>query len=135
MCTRYNKFLPFRIYTVVPDVSQQFGFVFFFFFKDLLSQRKKKKKKTTKEKKKMLFFFSFLVSDRATMKTTNWPPRSVCPLKTRQIKYRFFFFLSLPCQNVRLRTHKEFAVSSGFDKTNSRELLRFASHTREKKNN
>lgn len=68
------------------------------------------------------------------MKTTNWPPRSVCPLKTRQIKYRFFFFfLSLPCQNVRLRTHKEFAVSSGFDKTNSRELLRFASHTREKK--
>lgn len=107
----------------------------FFFFKDLLSQRKKKKKKTTKEKKKMLFFFSFLVSDRATMKTTNWPPRSVCPLKTRQIKYRFFFFLSLPCQNVRLRTHKEFAVSSGFDKTNSRELLRFASHTREKKNN
>ena len=63
--TRYNN-SPFfsRIYTVVPDVSQQFGFVFFFLY--LLPQRKKKLKK--KDHKKREKNSSFLVSDWATMK-------------------------------------------------------------------
>lgn len=92
-----------RIYTVGPDVSQQFGFVFFLY---LLPQRKRNLKRPQKKKKNSFFFFPRLWL--GNNETTTWPLGKFCVCKKQHLVK---FTLGKICL---MRTLRNFAVSGLF---------------------